>query len=120
MEHSCNREQMILINRKGNLVTYQCPICGNTIHELQSIAVPFIKLKKCKVYVKWHHTCSVSKQICGLKSLIPGITMSNQDLLNMARSDEYLEIGEMSISEGEALQNKAKQYNLELVVKSEN
>ncbi|MBM6977594.1 hypothetical protein [Intestinimonas butyriciproducens] len=118
MEHICNREDMVLINQEGNLMTYQCTKCGKIVHELGSIAVPFAKLEMCRVYVKWHHTGSLSKQICGLKSLIPSITMSNQDLLNMARTDECLEIGEMSISEGKALQSKAKHYNLDLIVRS--
>lgn len=101
-------------------MTYQCPECGRMVHELESVAVPFAKLEMCRVYVKWQRICPFSKQICGLKSLMPSITMSNQDLLNMARSDEYLGIGEMSLSEGKKMQSKAKQYHLELIIQTKN
>lgn len=118
MKHTCNENDLILMEQKGTLAIYQCPICGKKSYELGSIAISDdILLSRCKLYVQWSKEDSLVNQIHNLKKLIPKLkSMDNKELLNIAKNNKKLDIGEMYLNEANELINTAKIYNLNLTL----
>ena len=120
MKHICNENDFILIEQRGGLAVYQCPICAKKQYELGDVAIfDNTVLPMCKIYIKWSYEFSLAGQIHNLKKIVPALkNKRNQELLNMARNDGALEIGEMYFSEAKALLNAAKGYHLDLYLKN--
>ncbi len=115
MKHICNENDFIMIEQKGALYTYQCPICKKQYYELVDIAISNdMLLQKCSVYVEWSNTYSIVHQIHNLKKIVPALSISNEKLFNIARNGKKLYIGEMYLNEANELIAIAKTYHIHL------
>lgn len=118
MKHICDESKFVIVKEEGNLITYKCPECNKDIYCLGSIPVDYKELKKCKVYVQWSDSESPVIQINNLKKLIPNIKeINNIELLNMARKNINLDLGEMYLPEANELVKEAVKRHISLIIK---
>lgn len=117
MKHKCDENNLLLLDTKGTLTTYICPICGKKFCELGSIIPIFKPIKKCKLFVKWSKEDSNVNQINNIKKIIPSINgKNNKHLLELAKKGVNLDIGEMYLSEAQELVETAKKQNVTLII----
>lgn len=115
MEHNCLDFEPDIMDEYGTAM--RCPVCKEIYYVCGDPALPPYDGPMCNVFIEWSPDISYALQVRNAKRLFKEMKrLSNDDLLQLARSNQRWHIDKLSLPEGEKLMETGNEYQLNIIL----